>query len=201
MSERLISEHDLEDGRILREQLERMDHLLKNVLLGCRLQSVLLDLQVQKVSLADCVRTSLHNNQFFLIHQHFDIQMDIEDFTIYSDKTWLVYVLDQIISNAVKYAGEDKRLHLWTERTEDEIYLYLQDYGEGIKEKDLGRIYEKGFTGENQHNGRYKSTGMGLYMAKKILDKLGHAIDVESVYGEYTRFRISFSDQRDYFLK
>ena len=68
--------------------------------------------------------------------------------------------------------------------------LYVEDFGEGIRNSDMGRIFEKGFTGSNHHNGKYRSTGMGLYMAAKIAARLGHDIAVESEYGKYTRFGI-----------
>lgn len=68
------------------------------------------------------------------------------------------------------------------------IRLFIEDNGEGIRESDIRRIFEKGYTGSNYHNGKYKSTGMGLYMADKIAGKLGHEISAESRYGEYTRF-------------
>ena len=72
----------------------------------------------------------------------------------------------------------------------------MEDNGDGICEKDLRRIFEKGYTGTNYHNGRYKSTGMGLYMVSLILDKLGHDIQVESTYGQYTRFTIALPADR-----
>ena len=70
--------------------------------------------------------------------------------------------------------------------------------GVGICDSDLPRIFEKGFTGRNYHNGKYKSTGMGLYMAAKILGRLGHEIRVESEYGKYTRFSIIFKENPYY---
>ena len=75
----------------------------------------------------------------------------------------------------------------------------MEDHGEGIQDKDIRRIFEKGFTGSNYHNGRYKSTGMGLYMVAKIIERLGHEIYVESNYGAYTRFCITFRDNSSYF--
>lgn len=68
--------------------------------------------------------------------------------------------------------------------------LFLEDNGEGIKDCDIRRIFDKGYTGSSHHNGKYKSTGMGLYMTAKIIEKLGHKILVESEWGNYTRFII-----------
>lgn len=77
--------------------------------------------------------------------------------------------------------------------------LYIEDNGEGIKDSDLKNVFEKGFTGSNHHNGKYKSTGMGLYLAHLIMKKLGHTITVESEFGCFTRVILGFRDNRDYF--
>lgn len=169
-----------------------MNQQLNTLLLGCRLQGTLFDLQVKRISLKECVNTSIKNNQFFLIQKKFEIQLDIGNEMVYSDSAWIVYVLDQLLSNAIKYAGEQPKLSLWTEIHSTGIRLFVEDCGEGIHPNDLGYIFEKGYTGKNYHNGKYKSTGMGLYMAAKILRRLGHEISVESSYGEYTRFAITF---------
>ncbi|MCM1388161.1 MAG: sensor histidine kinase [Bacillus sp. (in: Bacteria)] len=190
----------------MKEQVEKMNMQLKSALLGAKVQSSLFDLQIQKTSLLQCVKNSIHNNQFFLIDKHFSIEMpDTTDISVYTDPAWLTYVLDQLISNSIKYAGENPTLTITYSYQGDlskkrMIQLSVQDNGEGIKESDIRRIFEKGYVGANYHNGQYKSTGMGLYMASVILQRLGHGIEVESEYGKGARFTISFSDNREYFL-
>lgn len=185
----------------MREQLERMSQQINSMLLGCRLQSSIFDIQVKRTYLSECVKTSLKNNRFFLIQRGFEIRTDMDDTAVYTDSSWIVYVLDQLIGNAVKYgrkgeagSGGDmlSMLSIWTEKRKGEVRLFVEDQGEGIMKSDIRRIFEKGYTGSNYHNGRYKSTGMGLYMVSKILDRLGHEIYVESEYGMYTRFCIVF---------
>lgn len=183
----------------MKEQLQRMNKQLNSMLLGCKMQSSLFDLQIQKTVLKDCIRASIKNNQFFLIQNGFDIRVDVEG-QVYTDPTWLTYVLDQIIDNAIKYKMQKSMIRFWTEKEQNGMKLYIEDYGEGIREEDLGRIFEKGFTGKNYHNGKYKSTGLGLYMAAKIICKLNHHISVESEYQKFTRFCIEFR-QHDYFLQ
>ena len=178
--------------RSLREQLEKMNQQMNSMMCGCRMQSPLLDLQIKKTSLSECVKTSIKNNQFFLIQKKFEITLTTGELSVYTDPAWLVYVLDQLINNALKYAGEKPALHIWARQEEQEVRLFVEDSGEGIKSCDVRRIFEKGFTGSSRHNGEYKSTGMGLYMAAKIIDRLGHEIQVESEYGAYTRFCIIF---------
>ena len=190
---------DMELKKSMREQLERINQQLNAMLLGCKLQSSIFDLQVKAVFLPECVKASIHNNQFFLIRKGFELEVRVEDIHVYTDPAWLVYVLDQLLTNAVKYVKEHPVIRIWTEKKENRTKLFVEDHGEGIQDKDIRRIFEKGFTGSNYHNGRYKSTGMGLYMVAKIIERLGHEIYVESNYGAYTRFCITFRDNSSYF--
>lgn len=194
----LLMHERIEDDKLragMREQLERVNQQLKSALLGCKAQGSLFDIQVKKTNLSDCVRTSIRNNQFFLIKNHFQIDMEVGDLYVYTDKNWIVYVLDQLFSNAIKYKNcgvREPALKIWSSQEENTVRLFVEDNGEGISDCDLRRIFDKGYTGSNYHNGQYKSTGMGLYMAAKILGKLGHAVSVESRQGEYARFVIEF---------
>lgn len=190
-----------EERKLLQEQLERMNQLLANALLGCKVQSSLFDLQIHAVSLGECVRASIRNHQFFLIQRHFEMDVQVGEETVYTDKAWLVYILDQLLGNAVKYAGERAELIIKSVREGGGIRLTVEDRGVGIREDEIRRVFDRGFTGSNHHNGQYRSTGMGLYMAKLIADRLGHGLAVESVFGEYTRFTITFADNREHFLQ
>ncbi len=219
LSAALLISEKIKDADIrtnMREQLERMNWQMNMMLQGCRLQGVLFDMQIRQVSLEKCVRASIRNNQFFLIQKKFQIDLRAGDVIAYTDEVWLTYILDQILNNAVKYAKMEEEHHIrfWTEKIADRtafpqignadealnedfeeacpMKLFIEDNGEGIRESDIRRVFEKGYTGSNYHNGKYKSTGMGLYMAEKIAGKMGHQISVESRYGEYTRFGITF---------
>lgn len=194
----------------MREQLERINQQLRSALLGAKIQSSLFDLQIRETSLMECVRNSIHNNQFFLIRKHFilKIQNSLEK-RVYTDPSWLTYVLDQLISNAIKYVGtvpqaenaaeeqEESCLAIYAEEQNGSVRLSVEDNGEGIKACDIRRIFEKGYTGSSYHNGKYQSTGMGLYMSAVILERLGHEIHVESEYGVGTRFVITFYSDKN----
>lgn len=195
---------DTEVRLSMRENLERINQQLNTMLLGCKLQGGLFDLQIKKTSLRECVKTSIKNNQFFLIQKHFSIDISLleADLSVYTDPSWLVYILDQLLSNAIKYRKEQPYIKIWAQSAliaESEKKLFIEDHGVGIQENDIRRIFEKGFTGSNYHNGKYKSTGMGLYLAAKLAERLKHEISVESEYGNYTRFCIAFQDNRDHF--
>lgn len=175
-------------------QLEKINQQVSSMLLGCRLQGQWLDLQIKLVNLSDCVKTAVKNNSFFLIRKNFALDIRMENERVHTDPAWLVYILDQLFSNAVKYAAKQPCLSIWCERSKNAVTLYIEDHGEGIKAEDLGRVFEKGFTGSNHHNGKYKSTGMGLYMVSKIIEKLEHEIHIESEPGKYTRAAIIFHE-------
>ena len=185
---------DAEIRRDLREPLERMNRQVNMMLQECRLQSPLMDLQIERISLEACVKASIKNNRFFLIQKKFTIDIQVENILVYSDFAWLVYILDQLLGNAAKYASKEQpQLKIWAgkeSKEAEQVCLFIEDNGEGIKDSDIRRVFEKGFTGQNYHNGKYKSTGMGLYLVQKVADKLEHKISVESVFGKYTRFCI-----------
>lgn len=202
LSALLLMNENIEDAGqrvLMREQLERIRQQLNMALIGCRTQSSIYDLQIHKTDLKKCVKESIKNNQFFLIRKHFEIEMKMEDVFVYTDSEWLIYVMDQIISNAVKYACESPKLRIDAKRTGRMVRLFVEDNGAGIKECDLHNVFEKGFTGSNHHNGKYKSTGMGLYLAKLIVERMGHSIKIESEFGKYTRVILEFWDNEEHF--
>lgn len=190
-----LMDEKIRDERLrgeLRGELERINQQVRAMLLGCRLQGDWLDLKIRKTDLKECVNTAVKNNQFFLIRKNFTIDISLGEYKVFTDPAWLVYILDQLFSNAVKYATEQPCLIIRTEKTEDAVILSVEDHGEGILECDIRRVFEKGFTGSSHHNGKYKSTGMGLYMVSKVAEKLGHEIRIESEAGKYTKVEIIF---------
>ena len=194
---------DTDVRQIMREQLERINQQVNGALVGCKAQGNLYDLKIGRQNLLDCVRASIRNNRFFLIQNHFTVDIQVpEDCIVYTDKQWLVYVLDQLVSNAVKYVSAEREplLLVTAEQKDRDLLLCVEDHGEGILSRDIRRVFDQGYTGSGNRSGKYKSTGMGLYLAARIAEKLEHAIEVESEYGAYTRFTICFHDNREYFF-
>lgn len=112
----------------MREQLERMNWQMSMMMQGCRLQSPLFDMQITQVPLEKCIRASIRNNQFFLIQNQFQIDMQAGDIVVYTDEVWLTYILDQIINNAVKYArvGEEHHIRFWAEKMSERFEAFLR---------------------------------------------------------------------------
>jgi len=111
---------------------------------------------------------------------------------IFSDIKWVEFILNQVLGNAIKYSKESNGIiKIYSTSTENKITLTIEDNGVGISERDIFRVFEKGFTGDN---GRKfgKSTGMGLYLCKKLCNRLGLGISIESKLEYGTKVYINF---------
>lgn len=182
----------------IENELEKMNFLVNSVMYGSRATASAEDIFIKEENLKDIVRTAVKNNAFFLIRNNISPKLDNLDFKVYTDKKWIVYILGQLINNSIKYSKENGVIEFSAEEKENYIELRIRDNGIGINQEDLDRVFNKGFTGSNGRNSVYKSTGMGLYFSKKIIDKLEHSIEVESVKDNYTLFIIKFYKISDY---
>lgn len=194
---KLINERnqDREASRQMKESIARMESLIHTVVLGSKLHRPEHDVRFEKISLKAAVGEALKNQSYFLIHHNFQIEEEVEKIQVYTDKRWLVYLLDQLIQNGVKY----RSLHpfLTFKATQEEpggVILYVEDNGLGIPSQDLPYIFQKGFVGRNHRKGDYRSTGMGLYFVKEICELLHIEIRVFSGPGKGSRFELRFQD-------
>ena len=196
---KIILDRDSDDMiSSIENELEKMNFLVNSVMYGSRATASAEEIFIKEENLKDIVRTAVKSNSFFLIKNNISPKLGDLDFKVYSDKKWITYVLGQLINNSIKYSKENGVIEFSAEDKGEFIELKIRDNGIGINEEDLERIFNKGFTGSNGRNSVYKSTGMGLYFSKKIIDKLNHSIKVESVKDKYTLFRIRFYKISDY---
>lgn len=134
----------------------------------------------------ELIRQAVRKYSQMFIMTRTRLHLEIQDQKILTDEKWLTFVIEQILSNAVKYArGGEISIY-----TEDKI-LVIADDGIGIAEEDLPRIFEKGFTGYNGRANK-KSTGIGLYLCKSIIDRLHHTIWIESKPEKGTKVYLNF---------
>lgn len=182
----------------LQEEVDRIDRLVEQVLYYSKIDDFSKDYFVHELELKALVNEVIKKHARTFIHKNIRIEMNINDIEVSSDKKWLLFILDQIISNALKYTGEGGIIKIHAERDEREKRLTITDNGIGIRPEDIDRVFDRGFTG---YNGREfsKSTGMGLYLARRLARKLGHDISMASVYGEYTQVTIHFPKLSDYY--
>ena len=130
-----------------------------------------------------------------ILENNIDFQVENADADVCTDSKWLEFILNQIISNSIKYRDEKKTdgsvIKIYVVKNDKSTVLNIYDNGIGIPAADLPRVFDKSFTGENGH-AYSKATGMGMYIVKNLCEKLGHKITIESVKGEYTLVSIEF---------
>ena len=175
------------DQKILQQELFKIERYVEMVLTYIRLDSISSDYVITKINLDEVVKDSVKKYATIFINKKIKLNYVSHETMVISDKKWLSFAFEQILGNSVKYTSVGGEITIET----CENKLIIEDNGMGIKEEDLPRIFEKGFTG---FNGRYekKSSGLGLYLCKKTLDKLGHHIEISSKVGEGTRIEIIF---------
>lgn len=173
--------------KILQQELFKIERYVEMVLTYIRLDSISSDYVITKINLDEVVKDSVKKYATIFINKKIKLNYVSYETMVISDKKWLSFAFEQILGNSVKYSSAGGEITIET----CENKLVIEDKGIGIKEEDLPRIFEKGFTG---FNGRYekKSSGLGLYLCKKTLDKLGHHIEISSKVGEGTRIEITF---------
>lgn len=189
---------DEEMSSSIKNETEKINFLVNSVMYGSRATAASENIFILEEKLDSIVKSAVKNHMFFLIKNNIEVSLENLNFLVYTDKKWLIYILDQIINNAIKYAKQNAKICFYAEKHKREIILYVKDNGIGIAPEDRERIFQKGFTGSNGRNTVYKSTGMGLYFSKKICEKLGHQFDVESEKEQYTMFQIHFNRISDY---
>lgn len=179
-------------------QIKRLDRYMDQVLYYVRAEHAEKDYRIKKTDLKKLVHKVVMNNKDDLLETGVNLKLGELARTVVTDAKWLEFILNQIINNAVKYRREDvePEIAIWTEQKKHLVLLHVRDNGIGIPQNDIGRIFEKSFTGENGRK-HAKSTGMGLYIAKNLCRKLGHGIGAESVAGEFTDIWIGFEEEKD----
>lgn len=174
----------------LEQEIFKIESYVNLVLQYLRLESFHEDLVLHKERLDDLVKEMVKKYAIFFIQKGLSLDLHDLDREVLTDKKWFLVILEQILSNSLKY----------TQQGGIEIYcqdqtLYIKDTGLGIQNADILRVFERGFSG---YNGRLtqQSSGLGLYLSKKIADQLGHDIAIESQVGQGTTVKITFKEQR-----
>ena len=181
---------DKEAKSQLEQELFKIESYVHLVLQYLRLESFHDDLVLKQENLADLVREVVKKYALFFIQQGLSLNLHDLDYTIVTDKKWFLVILEQVLSNSLKYTKEGSiEIYFHEDR------LYIKDTGLGIQNSDLLRVFERGFSG---YNGRLtqQSSGLGLYLSKKIADQLGHKIAIDSQVGQGTTVSIAFPEKK-----
>lgn len=159
------------------DQLLKIEQYVEMVLGYLRIESSSSDFVLQKYLLSDLVKQAIRKYASQFIRKNIKLELREMDCLILTDEKWFVFVIEQLLSNALKYTNQGT-ISIYLDPLQPKI-LIIEDTGIGIAKEDLPRIFEKGFTG---YNGRMdkKATGIGLYLCQKILTKLSHQISITS---------------------
>ncbi|MGR3741484.1 sensor histidine kinase [Companilactobacillus sp. DQM5] len=191
---KLILEKD--DINLIKEQsnfeITNINHLVEQILYYSRLNNFANDYLIKQINLKDVVSTSLKNNMILFISKNISVNLSVDNLTVLTDEKWLEFIINQIISNSLKYTNSNGKINIEAQDNNGVITLKITDTGIGIKSEDIIRVFDKGFTGQNGRLSSSKSTGLGLYLAKKMSDKLGQELTIESEYNHGTTVNIVF---------
>ncbi|MBO6008011.1 MAG: sensor histidine kinase [Lachnospiraceae bacterium] len=177
------------------DELDRIEGYVEQALFYARSSNVEKDFFIKETDLSEIVKGVISKRRKTLIPMHASIDMgDLQGGKeVLSDGKWLSFIISQIVDNSIKYASPDRNLKLSFYMSEEngKDVLNISDNGVGIKSSEISRAFDKGFTGSNGRMGR-ASTGIGLYLCKKLCVRLGHDIAMESEEGEGTTVKIMF---------
>lgn len=175
------------------EQIRKLDNYIDQILYFVRSENAEKDYLIKEIELQKIIKDVALKNKDDLLENKVNLEVDIHNEKVLTDSKWLEFVLNQIINNSIKYKKNNNEpiIKISVKDEKDKVYLTIWDNGIGIPKNDIKRVFDKSFTGEN---GRImaKSTGMGLYIVKKLCDKLGHKIIIESEIHKYTKITIIF---------
>ena len=181
------------------DELFRIEEYVSMALQYQRVSSTENDFVLEKVSVDGVIRDTIKKYAKIMIRRHIGINYSGTGQEVYTDGKWLAFMLEQILSNAIKYTPQGV-VTIETAEEKDRFFITIKDTGIGIKAEDLPRVFEKGYTGYNGHADK-KATGIGLYLCRQMADKLGHTIRMDSEIGKGTKvwigFDLDYADVRD----
>lgn len=175
------------------EELDKVENYIEQALFYARSNTVEKDYYIRKVFLKEIVTESIKKNKSSLIQEKISIDIHDLEIEVNTDNKWIVFILNQIIQNSIKYRKkENSVMEIYANQGKENVILYIKDNGIGIKQGEITRVFEKGFTGTNGRLSNKKSTGIGLYLCKKLCNKLGIGIELNSVQNEGTEVKLVF---------
>lgn len=188
----LICENNKSEvGNSIIDETQKIDTFVEQALYYAKSTNVEKDYAIRDINLEYFIKSIIkkHSKQF--IENRIQIKLNNLSYTVFSDPKWLDFIIGQIISNSIKYKKEILSLSFSGEERDNQVIFSISDNGVGISEKDVSRVFDKGFTGENGR--RYgKSTGIGLYLCKKLCKKMHLSIEIQSEKNIGTTVKIIF---------
>ncbi|MCM3764597.1 HAMP domain-containing sensor histidine kinase [Neobacillus niacini] len=194
---RLLLETEV-NSHSLTEEINKIEGYVEQALYFTRLHEFNKDYLIQEIDLEKLIKEIIKTEMKSFIAKKIKLTLNLKPATIFSDKKGLTYLIRQLLSNSLKYTGDHGEITITVNPEARE--LQICDTGIGIPPEDLPRVFEQGFTGSNGRT-HQRSTGMGLYLAKKTADKLGHRLSLTSSPGKGTTATIYFPDRSEQLLQ
>ena len=192
-SKMIIENNKSKQMKSIDEELEKVENYIEQALFYARSNIVEKDYYISKCNLEKIVNTSVLKNKNLLLSNKVNVEISGVEKEVYTDSKWVVFILNQIIQNSIKYMNKEvKTIKITAEEKKEKVVLYIQDNGMGVKKGEITRVFEKGFTGENGRIIGKKSTGIGLYLCEKLCGKLGLGIEFNSEKDIGTEVRLIF---------
>ncbi len=193
-SKMIIENNKSEVSEKMDDELDKIENYIEQALFYARSNNVEKDYYIKKTKVEDIIKESIKKCKNLLIGANTSINLHDLDEEVNTDNKWIVFILNQIIQNSVKYKKSNSSLELeiYTKKQKENIVLYIKDNGIGIKESEIEKIFDKSFTGTNGRLSNKKSTGIGLYLCKNLCEKLGINIGAASVENEGTTISLIF---------
>lgn len=191
-SKLIIENNNNEITKKIDSQIDKIENYVEQVLYYSKIDNVHKDYVIKEMNLSEAVNKVIKRNFRDFISKNIKLELSEIDEIVYSDSKWVEFILNQVIGNSVKYIKSNNGLvKISSKRLDNSVVLIIQDNGVGIVDRDIDRVFEKGFTGEN---GRKfgKGTGIGLYLCKKLCGRLGLGLSLESKVDEGTTIKIVF---------
>lgn len=175
------------------EELDKIENYIEQALFYARSNTPEKDYFVKKQNLKEIVNIAILKNKRSLLQNKVKLNLHELNSQVYTDSKWCAFIINQIVQNAIKYGrASNKEIEIFSVKNKENIILYIKDNGIGIKKGEVTRVFEKGFTGTNGRKTGQKSTGMGLYLCKKLCEKLGLRIEINSEENTGTEIKIVF---------
>lgn len=185
----ILQSEDTDENRVLLSELFRIEQYAEMALYYLRLDSPTTDFVIGRYNLDTIIKQALHRYAPQFINKKIRLIYSPVDAEVLTDEKWLLFIIEQLLSNAVKYTIKGSVTIKYANNI-----LIISDTGIGISPEDLPRIFEKGYTGLSGRRDR-KSTGLGLYLCKRTADNLGHSLSASSVVGKGTNFYVDLSSK------
>ena len=177
----------------INEELNKIENYIEQALFYARSNTVEKDYYIKRANLKEIVNSSILKNKDSLLQNKIELNIHDLEQDVYTDSKWCVFILNQIIQNSIKYSKkEDKKIEIYSVKKKEKVVLYIKDNGIGIKKGEITRVFEKGFTGDNGRISGQKSTVIGLYLCKKLCNRLEIGLELNSEKNIGTEVRIIF---------